>query len=88
MNSNVISIDLAKNVFQVCLFNLHRVPIINKKVTRANLIKTVIKLDADRIVMEACYPYVPRYLSRLLIYPIFILGQIERLLHDQIFNRI
>ena len=55
MNSNVISIDLAKNIFQVCLFNEHRAPVINKKVTRANLIKTVIKLDADRIVMEACY---------------------------------
>ena len=55
MNSNVISIDLAKNIFQVCLFNEHRMPIINKKVTRANLFMTVMKLDADRIVMEACY---------------------------------
>jgi transposase len=55
MNSNVISIDLAKKIFQVCLFNEHRMPIINKKVTRANLFMTVMKLDADRIVMEACY---------------------------------
>ena len=55
MNSNVISIDLAKNIFQVCFFNEHRMPIINKKVTSANMIKTVMKLDADRIVMEACY---------------------------------
>jgi transposase len=31
------------------------VPIVNKKVTRANLIKAVMKLDADRIVMEAGY---------------------------------
>ncbi len=55
MNNNLISIDLAKNLFQVCLFNEHRVPIINKKVTRSQLVKTVMNLDADRIVMEACY---------------------------------
>jgi transposase len=55
MNNNVISIDLAKNVFQVCVLNEHRVPTLNKKVTRANLLKVVAKLEPHRIVMEACY---------------------------------
>lgn len=54
-NNNVISIDLAKDVFQVCLMNEHNKPVINKKVRRSKLIPTVQKLDATRIVMEACY---------------------------------
>ena len=53
MNNSLISIDLAKNVFQVCMFNEQRVPVINKKVSRANLLKTVAKLEPQRIVMEA-----------------------------------
>lgn len=55
MNNSVISIDLAKNVFQVCLFNEHHKPVFNKKVTRARLLETVMKLESNRIVMEACY---------------------------------
>lgn len=55
MNNSVISIDLAKNVFQVCVFNEHRVPVFNKKVSRAKLRETVMKLEPNRIVMEACY---------------------------------
>jgi len=54
-NSNLISIDLAKNVFQVCLFNEYRKVLFNKKVKRSKLLKTVLKLDATRVVMEACY---------------------------------
>lgn len=53
--NNVISIDLAKNVFQVCLINEHNKIEFNKKVRRARLVQTVLKLDCKRIVMEACY---------------------------------
>ncbi|MCL4165143.1 UNVERIFIED_CONTAM: hypothetical protein GTU68_063724 [Idotea baltica] len=54
-NHNIISIDLAKNVFQVCLMNQHQKIVLNKKVARAKLYQTVIQLDAKHIVMEACY---------------------------------
>lgn len=53
--NNVISIDLAKNVFQVCLLNQHNKIVTNKKVTRSKLLKEVLNLDATHIVMEACY---------------------------------
>lgn len=52
---NVISIDLAKNVFQVCHLNQHNKVTMNRKVTRPKLLQTVLKLDAKIIVMEACY---------------------------------
>ena len=54
-NNNVISIDLAKDVFQVVLLNKHNKVTTNKKVRRGKLLETVCKLDAKRIVMEACY---------------------------------
>ena len=55
-NSNLISIDLAKNVFQVCVLNKHNKVVSNKKVSRAKLFKTVVNIDdASNIVMEACY---------------------------------
>lgn len=54
-NDNLISIDLAKNVFQICLLSEHNKVIFNKKVRRTKLLETVLRLDAKRIVMEACY---------------------------------
>ena len=54
-NNNVISIDLAKNVFQVCLFTDNRKMASNRKVTRQKLLDYVLKLDCKHIVMEACY---------------------------------
>ena len=55
-NSNLISIDLAKNVFQVCVLNKHNKVVSNKKVSRAKLFETVVTIDdASNIVMEACY---------------------------------
>jgi transposase len=54
-NHSVISIDLAKNVFQVCLLNQYNKVTLNKKVSRSKLLQTVLTLDAKRIVMEACY---------------------------------
>ena len=53
--NSVISIDLAKNVFQVCLINEHNKIVFNKKIRRNNLVQTVLKLDCKHIVMEACY---------------------------------
>ena len=55
MNDSVISIDLAKNVFQVCEFNQYHRPTLNKKVRRARLLDTVPSLKPTRIVMEASY---------------------------------
>ena len=55
MSNSVISIDLAKNVFQVCVFDEHRKPIFNTKVTRAKLLETVMNRKPNRIVMEASY---------------------------------
>ena len=52
---NIISIDLAKNTFQVCLLNKHNKVITNKKVPRSKLVETVLALDAQHVVMEACY---------------------------------
>jgi transposase len=55
MTNSVISIDLAKNVFQVCVLNEHRVAVLNQKVKRQDLLKTVANLEPHRVVMEACY---------------------------------
>ena len=54
-NHSVTSIDLAKNVFQVSLLNQHNKVTSNKKVRRSKLLETVLNLDAQRVVMEACY---------------------------------
>ena len=55
MKHNVISIDLAKNVFQVCALDQHNRVVLNKKVTRAKLLPTLSQLEANFVVMEACY---------------------------------
>ena len=55
MNNSVISIDLAKNVFQVCVLNEHHIAVLNRKVKRHDLHKTVANLELNRVVMEACY---------------------------------
>ncbi len=59
MNYKVISIDIAKNVFQVCALDHHHKVGFNKKVSRARLLDTVRQLECDYVVMEACYerPY-------------------------------
>ncbi|BCE02771.1 hypothetical protein TYM08_P2834 [Marinicellulosiphila megalodicopiae] len=54
-NHKLISLDLAKNVFQVCILIEHNKVISNKKVTRKKLIETVMQSDSKRIVMESCY---------------------------------
>lgn len=55
MHYKVISIDLAKNVFQVCGLDHHHTIKLNKKISRAKLLHTVRQLPADLYVMEACY---------------------------------
>ena len=54
-NNNLVAIDLAKHVFQVCVLNPHNKPSVNKKVKRAKLLETVLQSGAKQVVMEACY---------------------------------
>jgi len=50
-----ISIDLAKNVFQICLFDANNKVIKNKKVRRAKLLHEMRQLPPTAIVaMEGC----------------------------------
>ena len=55
MNDNLVSIDLAKNVFQVCVMNSDREILANKKVKRADLLDVLRQYPPTRVVMEACY---------------------------------
>jgi transposase len=50
-----VSIDLAKNVFQIAGFNETREVIFNKKVKRSNLIYELSQIEPTTVVMEACY---------------------------------
>jgi transposase len=55
MNSTrIIAIDLAKNVFQVCLLDRHGEVASNKKVRRAALAKLLAKQAPAVVAMEAC----------------------------------
>jgi len=55
MNITQISIDLAKNVFQVCCLNQACKPITNRKVSRRKLVEYVDRLPRVQLCMEACY---------------------------------
>ena len=55
MNITQISIDLAKNVFQICCVNRALKPLSNKKVSRSKLILTMENLPRCTVFMEACY---------------------------------
>jgi len=55
MNCSVISIDLAKNVFQVCALDSNQKPFFNKQVKRSNLLQTLRQFEPTLVVMEACY---------------------------------
>lgn len=55
MKFKVISIDLAKNVFQLCGMDSHQKIIFNKKVKRESVLKNFSNIEADMVVMEACY---------------------------------
>lgn len=55
MKCSVISIDLAKNIFQLCVLDENRQVIVNKKVKRSNLLHELRQFEPTRVVMEACY---------------------------------
>jgi transposase len=55
MKCTLVSIDLAKNIFQICGFDAERNVIFNKKVKRSNLIYQLNQIEPTRVVMEACY---------------------------------
>lgn len=54
MNINLLAIDIAKNVFQLCGVDQNGNILKEKKVTRAKLIETVNAWSPTKIVMEAC----------------------------------
>jgi len=55
MNSKIIGVDLAKNVFQLCGVNQAGKVQFNKKVSRAKLRQAICQLETTTIAMEACY---------------------------------
>ena len=67
MKIKTISIDLAKNVFQVCGVNKHIKPQFNKKLRRNELLDFMRQQPLTTVVMEACYSshYWGRELSKL-----------------------
>lgn len=55
MKCSVISIDLAKNIFQICVLDEMRQVLFNKKVKRSELIHELRQFEPALVVMEACY---------------------------------
>ncbi len=53
--SNTIAIDLAKNVFQVCIVSSDKKVIQNKTVSRSKLPALIANQPISIIAMEACY---------------------------------
>jgi transposase len=52
---SVVSIDLAKNSFQICALNEHHKIEFNKNVGRNKLLNELRQIEATTVVMEACY---------------------------------
>ncbi|MEW8525578.1 MAG: IS110 family transposase [Candidatus Thiodiazotropha endolucinida] len=55
MKLSLISIDLAKNIFQVCALDADHKIVCNKKVSRKKLLFTLGQFEPTTVVMEACY---------------------------------
>lgn len=55
MKHSVISIDLAKNVFQVCALDEAKKVMFSKKYKRSQLLSAFRQFEPTRVVMEACY---------------------------------
>jgi transposase len=53
--SNLLAIDVAKDVFQIASFSDRRKVLFNKKVKRSELMTFMIQQPATEVVMEACY---------------------------------
>ncbi|MCU7850175.1 MAG: hypothetical protein KZQ89_19745 [Candidatus Thiodiazotropha sp. (ex Lucinoma kastoroae)] len=54
MKNSLVSIDLAKNVFQVCVMDCDQKIITNKQVSRKQLLSTLRQFEPTTVVMEAC----------------------------------
>ena len=54
-NTSLIAIDLAKNIFQVCLMDKNHKIQFNKTFNRKTLIEFIIQQPPSTIAMEACY---------------------------------
>jgi transposase len=52
---NILGIDLAKSVFQLCSMERNNHVLSNKKVKRSQLLKTVLTIKPETIFMESCY---------------------------------
>jgi transposase len=52
---NLVSIDLAKTVFQVCLFTEGNKVLSNRKISRKKLSQEIAQLTPTTVAMEACY---------------------------------
>jgi transposase len=55
MKNSLISIDLAKNVFQVCVLDMHNQVTLNKRVKRNHLAQLIAQQKPGLLAMEACY---------------------------------
>jgi transposase len=55
MKTSVISIDLAKNVFQVCAMDENQQVMLNKKVSRRKLLHSLRQFEPTQVILEACY---------------------------------
>jgi len=54
MNINLIGIDLAKRVFQLCAVSATNKVIFNRQVSRAKLAETLAQIPPCLVAMEAC----------------------------------
>lgn len=54
MNINLIGIDLAKRVFQLCALSATNKVIFNRQVSRARLAETLAQIPPCLVAMEAC----------------------------------
>ena len=51
----LVAIDLAKNVFQICILNSNNKVVLNKQIRRNKLAEFFAQLPETTIAMEACY---------------------------------
>lgn len=55
MKCSVISINLAKNIFQICALDEMRQVLFNKKIKQSVLLHELRQFEPTIVVMEACY---------------------------------
>ena len=54
-NHSLIAIDLAKNIFQVCIVNSNNRVLVNRQHTRTSLNDFIVNQPPTTIAMEVCY---------------------------------